>query len=204
MYADVTLPSTVGTGQDLGFIARRPSIATRDPSIRCYIEPLSGNTMAHLVLFRSNASGTAVDSASAASDIPWEASQTRRLLLEVTGSTCSASVQTAGGGTVLSLTSMTLTDLLGGQDALSFFYATTGSGQTFAWDNWTVEATGSHLDVDGQCNATALRVNNTYVVGPRLAGVSDVVTSGTTVDLEARTAINSILARLRSHGLIDS
>ena len=47
------------------------------------------------------------------------------------------------------------------------------------------------------------RVAGTQVVGARGAAVAD-ATGGTTVDAEARTAINTLLARLRSHGLIAS
>lgn len=40
------------------------------------------------------------------------------------------------------------------------------------------------------------------VVGPRQAGIAS-PTGGTTEDVEARTAIDSILAALRAHGLIE-
>lgn len=45
------------------------------------------------------------------------------------------------------------------------------------------------------------RVNGTKVVGARGAAVAD-ASGGATVDAEARTAINDLLARLRTHGLI--
>ena len=50
---------------------------------------------------------------------------------------------------------------------------------------------------------TALRVDGTKVVGAQGAAVSD-ATGGATIDSEARTAINLLLARLRAHGLIDT
>jgi hypothetical protein len=46
-----------------------------------------------------------------------------------------------------------------------------------------------------------LRVNGTKVVGAQGSAVAD-ASGGATVDAEARTAINTLLARLRTHGLI--
>lgn len=46
-----------------------------------------------------------------------------------------------------------------------------------------------------------LRVNGTKVVGSQGSAVAD-ASGGATVDAEARTAINTLLARLRTHGLI--
>ena len=45
------------------------------------------------------------------------------------------------------------------------------------------------------------RVDGVQVVSNRGAAVAD-ATGGATIDAEARTAINSLLARLRAHGLI--
>lgn len=50
-------------------------------------------------------------------------------------------------------------------------------------------------------NNAVLKVAGTQVVGPRGAAVAD-PTGGATVDAQARTAIVSILSRLRAHGLI--
>ncbi len=47
----------------------------------------------------------------------------------------------------------------------------------------------------------ALEVSGTQVVGAQGAAVSD-ASGGSTVDTEARAAINALLARLRTHGLI--
>jgi len=49
--------------------------------------------------------------------------------------------------------------------------------------------------------ATSLYVNSVQVVGGQEAAVAD-ASGGGTIDAQARTAINSLLARCRSHGLI--
>lgn len=48
-----------------------------------------------------------------------------------------------------------------------------------------------------------LAVDDVKVVGNREAALAD-ATGGSTVDIQARAAINSLLARLRNHGLIAS
>lgn len=48
---------------------------------------------------------------------------------------------------------------------------------------------------------TSYKIAGTKVVGARGAAVPD-ATGGVTIDAEARTAINDLLARLRTHGLI--
>lgn len=53
----------------------------------------------------------------------------------------------------------------------------------------------------GQLNASQLRIGGHQLVGPRLASIS-APTAGATVDTEARTVIDAILERLRTHGLI--
>ena len=58
-----------------------------------------------------------------------------------------------------------------------------------------VTASGD-LDVAG-----VYKVDGVHVVGNRGAAVVD-ATGGATIDAEARTAINNLLARLRAHGLI--
>lgn len=58
------------------------------------------------------------------------------------------------------------------------------------------------LDVTGDANVTGVyRVDGTQVVSNQGAAVAD-ATGGATVDTEARSAINALLARLRVHGLI--
>lgn len=53
----------------------------------------------------------------------------------------------------------------------------------------------------GTLRAGHLAIAGDQVVGPRLAPVAG-ASGGSTVDAEARVAIDSILARLRAHGLI--
>jgi len=66
-----------------------------------------------------------------------------------------------------------------------------------------------YTDAEWQSNAdinlinSVIEVNGTQVVGGQLSAITDIVdTSGTDSDGTARAAINTILARLRSHGLI--
>lgn len=53
----------------------------------------------------------------------------------------------------------------------------------------------------GAVDATEYRVSGTKVVGGQGAAVAD-ASGGATIDAEARTAINALLARVRAHGLI--
>lgn len=55
---------------------------------------------------------------------------------------------------------------------------------------------------DGELPAAALVIGGQQVVGPRLAEVPS-PSGGTTIDAEARGAIDSLIATLRSHGLTD-
>lgn len=78
-----------------------------------------------------------------------------------------------------------------------------GSGSWIFRDSTDVT---SLISVDGGGNFNleaggAFRISSTQVVGPRGAAVPD-ATGGATVDTEARAAINTLLARLRTHGLI--
>jgi hypothetical protein len=84
-------------------------------------------------------------------------------------------------------------------------------------NDWAIKATGTGSRELQICNDTyaleimagdaniatggVLRVADTQVVGAQGAAVAD-ATGGATVDAEARTAINDLLARLRTHGLI--
>jgi len=45
------------------------------------------------------------------------------------------------------------------------------------------------------------KVSNTKVLGAQAAAIAD-ATGGATIDAEARTALNDILAKLRTHGII--
>jgi Protein of unknown function (DUF2793) len=55
----------------------------------------------------------------------------------------------------------------------------------------------------GHVDASQLRIGGSQVVGARLSGIANPA-GGSTIDSEARTAIDSILARLRAHGLIST
>jgi hypothetical protein len=66
------------------------------------------------------------------------------------------------------------------------------------WIHWTGSAWS-----DGSLPATALTIDGQQVVGPRLPAVSS-PSGGTIIDVEARAALNSVIATLKSHGLIDS
>lgn len=58
------------------------------------------------------------------------------------------------------------------------------------------------IDATGDANVAGVyKVAGTQVVGPRGSSVTG-PTGGTTVDSQARTAINAIIARLQAHGLI--
>ena len=53
----------------------------------------------------------------------------------------------------------------------------------------------------GAIQATEYRVGGTKVLGAQGAAVADAA-GGATIDAEARTALNALLARVRTHGLI--
>lgn len=78
-----------------------------------------------------------------------------------------------------------------------------GGGATYNW----YEGGVNHLTLDASGNlnvrsaSQGYQVNSIQVVGAQGAAVSD-ASGGATVDAEARTAINTLLARLRTHGLI--
>jgi len=56
---------------------------------------------------------------------------------------------------------------------------------------------------DGSLPATALVIGGEQVVGPRLPDVPS-PSGGTTIDAEARAAVDALIATLKSHGLIES
>jgi hypothetical protein len=57
--------------------------------------------------------------------------------------------------------------------------------------------------IAGEMRAAQLRIGGVQVVGSRQAAIADAA-GGTTVDAEARSALNALLAACRAHGLIDS
>lgn len=86
--------------------------------------------------------------------------------------------------------------------------ASGGNFIKFGWDSFNgrayfayTGATGT-LHHPGTFNTTVqYNVNGTKVLGTQEAAVADAA-GGATVDAEARTALNALLARLRTHGLI--
>lgn len=54
----------------------------------------------------------------------------------------------------------------------------------------------------GELPATALFIGGQQVVGPRLADIAS-PSGGTTIDAEARAAVDAVVATLKSHGLIE-
>lgn len=78
-------------------------------------------------------------------------------------------------------------------EGLTVFDKSSGQFATFVGGSWET----------GNLRGQAVLVDAEQVVGPRLTAVAD-PTGGTIIDAEARTAIVAILARLRTHGLIDS
>jgi hypothetical protein len=76
---------------------------------------------------------------------------------------------------------------------MSVFVKANGNWATYrmgAWELGTLR--GSSVVIGGQ-----------QVVGARLTAIAS-ATGGTTVDSQARTAIDQILAALRQHGLIET
>jgi hypothetical protein len=55
---------------------------------------------------------------------------------------------------------------------------------------------------DGNWPVAALTISGEQVVGPRLETVPS-PSGGTTIDAEARTAVDAIIVALRTHGLIE-
>jgi hypothetical protein len=66
------------------------------------------------------------------------------------------------------------------------------------WLHWSGSAWS-----DGSLPAAALVIGGEQVVGPRLPDVPS-PSGGTTIDAEARAAVDAIVATLKSHGLIES
>jgi len=84
-------------------------------------------------------------------------------------------------------------------------HVTVNTSSLFLLGNW---ACSGDFTVDGVLSTSTSYINaktsycveGTQVVGPRGAAVAD-ASGGLIVDAEARTAINTLLARLRAHGL---
>lgn len=72
---------------------------------------------------------------------------------------------------------------------------------------WVVESDGFALFVDGQWRVGRsygrLFIDGEQIVGPRAEAIEE-PDGGTTVDTEARRAIDAILAAMREHGLVDT
>ena len=65
------------------------------------------------------------------------------------------------------------------------------------WMHWTGSAW-----IDGALPASSIVVAGQQIIGPRLPDVPS-PSGGTVIDAEARAAIDSLIATLKSHGLID-
>lgn len=65
------------------------------------------------------------------------------------------------------------------------------------WLHWTGAAWS-----DGNWPVAALTIGGQQIVGPRLEGVPS-PSGGTTIDAEARAAVDAIIVALRTHGLIE-
>ena len=57
--------------------------------------------------------------------------------------------------------------------------------------------------VGGVVTAATVEIGGDQIIGPRQSAIAD-ATGGTTVDTEARAALNALLAACRAHGLIES
>ncbi len=74
-------------------------------------------------------------------------------------------------------------------------------GDDVTYTDVRIDTYNDRFEVVGTVQGSAFRVAGTQVVGPQGAPVPN-VSGGTTVDVEARATLNTLLARLRSHGLI--
>lgn len=82
------------------------------------------------------------------------------------------------------------------------YLKTNGDIEIVATKNVNITATTT--STSGDINTAGVyKVDGTQVVQQRGAAVPD-ATGGATIDAEARAAINTLLARLRAHGLISS
>jgi len=77
-----------------------------------------------------------------------------------------------------------------------FFYADVWGGRLILFYD-----SAPNVELSGSPAGGYLKINQQQVVQTRQAAVAD-ASGGTTVDAEARAAINALLARIRTHGLI--
>lgn len=76
-------------------------------------------------------------------------------------------------------------------EGMQFTDVEDGCTRTYLHGQWSV----------GVVEAKELRINGEKVVGDRRAAIA-MPSGGSTIDLEARAALNEVLSALRSHGLI--
>ena len=78
-------------------------------------------------------------------------------------------------------------------EGMNFYVKASGTWATYRLSSWEI----------GALRGSSLVLGGLQVVGNRAAAIAS-ATGGTTVDAQARTAIDQILAALRQHGLIDT
>lgn len=76
-----------------------------------------------------------------------------------------------------------------------------GTGKILLKPDGTIEITGNATSTANLDLAGVLKIDGVQVVSNQGASVSN-PTGGVTIDTEARTAINALIDRLRTHGLI--
>lgn len=81
--------------------------------------------------------------------------------------------------------------------------STTTSGTMATQDPASVAIIGGSIEGVSMdlASGQAYRINGTQVVGARQSAIAN-ASGGATIDTEARTALNAVLAALRAHGLI--
>lgn len=93
-------------------------------------------------------------------------------------------------------------------DSAHVVFACPGTSQNTLIDTVSVTevavSAAGDVGVNGDMEVTGTyKVGDVQVVGPLGAAIAD-ATGGATVDVEARATLNTLLARLRAHGLIES
>jgi hypothetical protein len=79
------------------------------------------------------------------------------------------------------------------KDGLSVYVRSTDTSALYSAGEWNI----------GQLKGSSLVLGGLQVVGTRLASIAS-PSGGTVVDLEARTAVDAILAAMQQHGLIET
>ena len=105
----------------------------------------------------------------------------------------------ANGGT--GVATFTANGVLYGNTASAIQVTTQGAANTVLTANAGAPAFSATPTVTTVNTTTGYNKSGTQVVGAQGAAVADAA-GGATIDAEARTAINTLLARLRTHGLI--